>query len=313
MDVDEAEENEEKQLDAPKDIEDLHGDDQMGMEEEENRRKRKMPSQQQQKPKRKRRGPKKNRFLDMEADVEDDDGEDDTEEDELDMDDSFIAPEDELAEEMETEDYHHLNPYLHEDFVPHQTELPNHNNEAQSIDGTNSDEERQSSPMSDVKIDDAQQQPPSPVQTDENEDIESECSMALGIRRDTTPSDDYFENRPGTDKEGWLIRRELLHNAIKAAAIKKKRERDAEKKKLERINNREVVTYAYAHFGQKYDNVGYLHICIFTSILGLGLWATSSTKLQAGGHQTGFKVLRSQGAYQSQNWPNMLARQVRLV
>jgi hypothetical protein len=255
MEVDMADKNEEKeQLEESMDVEDLLGDDQMDIEDEENSRKRKRITQD--KPKRKRIAPKKCRYFDMEADVEDADGEDDMEDDETDLDDSFIAPEEELAEEMEADDYRHLNPYLHEGFVPHQMELPKHKNEADSIDGSNFDEEGRSSPISVTEIDDSQQQQPSPAQATENDDIDSECSVALGIRRDTTPSDDYFEKKPSTDKEEWRIRRELLHNDIKVAAIKKKRERDAEKKKMELKNNREVVTYAYSHFGQKYDNVG---------------------------------------------------------
>jgi hypothetical protein len=260
MDVDLVEENEEQQLEEPMDIEGLLGDDQMGIEEEENRRKRKMPSQQQQqKPKRKRRASKKNRFLDMEADVEDDDGEDDMEEDELDLDDSFIAPEEELAEEMEGDDYHHLNPYLYKEFVPRQKEFRINNNDAQSNNGTNSEEEQQqqSSPKAVYEIDEfGHMQTPSPTpMAADNDDLDSECSEALGIRRNPTPTDEYFVDKPGIDKEGWRIMRDLLHNDVKAQAIKKKRERDAERKKLERMNNREVVTYAYAHFGQKYDNV----------------------------------------------------------
>jgi hypothetical protein len=259
MEVDVAEENEEQQLEEPMDIEDLLGDDQMGMEEQENRRKRKISTQSQQKPKRKRRGPMKNRFFDMEADVEDDDGEDDMEEDELDLDDSFIAPEDEVAEEMDADDYHHLNPYLHNGFVPRQKEFPINNNDAKSDNGTNSDdgEEQQQSPMSVTAIDDDLQQQPTPaLMADENDnDLDSECSEALGIRRNPTPCDEFFVDKPGIDKEGWRVMNQLHHNDVKAAAIKKKRERDAERKKLERMNNREVVTYAYAHFGQKYDNV----------------------------------------------------------
>jgi hypothetical protein len=266
----------------------------MGIEEDENKRKRKRPMQQQQKPKRKRRGPKKNRFLDMEADVEDDDGEDDMEEDELDLNDSFIAPEEELAEEMEGNEYQHLNPYLHPGFVPRQKEVRN-NNELQSFDGTISDEEEQqqpSSPMSIAEIvDDAQQQPsPAPI-ANENDDLDSECSEALDIRRNPTPCDEYFVDKPGIDKDGWRIMRDLLHNDVKASAIKKKRERDAERKKLERKNNREVVTYAYAHFGQKYDNVGFIYTLHFTSILGIGLWGAAPAKLQARCHQAGFKAL----------------------
>jgi hypothetical protein len=263
MEVNVAEENEEQQLEEPMDIEDLLGDDQIGMEEEENRRKRKMPTQSQQKPKRKRRAPKKNRFLDMEADVEDDDGEDDMEEDELDLDDSFIAPEEELAEEMEGDDYQNLNPYLHNGFVPPQKEV--YNNKAKLIDGSISDEEveqqQQPNPEPIYEIDEfGHLQTPSP-RADKNEDLDSECSEAQEVRRNPTPSDEYFLDKPGIDKEGWRIMRDLLHNDVKAAAIKKKRERDAERKKLERKNNREVVTYAYAHFGQKYDNVGSKFIC----------------------------------------------------
>jgi hypothetical protein len=223
--------------------------------------------QQQQKPKRKRRGPNKNRFLDMEADVEDDDGEDDMEEDELDLDDSFIAPEDELAEEMEGDDYHHLNPYLHKEIVPRQKETPN-NSDAQSNDGSISDEEfeqqqQQQNPEPIYEIDEfGHMQTPSPTpMAAENDDLDSECSEALDIRRNPTPSDEYFVDKPGIDKEGWRIMRNLLHNDVKAQAIKKKRERDAERKKLERYNNREVVTYAYAHFGQKYDNVCEFFLC----------------------------------------------------
>jgi hypothetical protein len=269
MEVDLAEENEEQQLEEPIDIEGLLGDDQMGIEEEENKRKRKRPMQQQQKPKRKRRGPKKNRFLDMEADVEDDDGEDDMEEDEMDLDDSFIAPEDELAEEMEGDDYHHLNPYLHPEFVPRQKEV--YNNKAKSIDGSISDDEveqqqqqQQPNPEPIYEIDEfGHLQTPSPTQmaTENDDDLDSECSEALGIRRNPTPCDEFFVDKPGVDKEGWRIMNQLLHNDVKAAAIKKKRERAAELKKLERKNNREVVTYAYAHFGQKYDNVGSKFIC----------------------------------------------------
>jgi hypothetical protein len=266
MDVDVAEKNEEQKLNEPMDIEDLLGDDQMGIEEEENRRKRKLPTQQQhQKPKRKRRAPKKCRFLDMEADVEDNDGEDDMEEDELDLNDSFISPEDELAEEMEADDYHHLNPYLHKEFVPRQKEFPINNNDAQSNNCTNSDdgEEQQPSPMSLVEINDDPQQQPTPApMADENDDLDSGCSEALGIKRNPTPCDEYFVDKPGIDKEGWRIMNELHFNDVKAAAIKKKRERDSERKKMERKNNREVVTYAYAHFGQKYDNVGFICICI---------------------------------------------------
>jgi hypothetical protein len=263
MDVDVAEENEEQQLDEPMDIEGLLGDDQMGNEEEVNKRKRKMPTQEQQKPKRKRRGPKKNRFLDMEADVEDDDGEDDMEEDELELNDSFIAPEEELAEEMEGDNYQHLNPYLHKGFVPRQNKVQN-NNEVQSNDGTNSEEEQQqqSSSKAVYEIDEfGHMQIPSPTpMAADNDDLDSECSEALGIRRNPTPCDEFFVDKAGVDKEGWRIMNQLLHNDVKAAAIKKKRERDAERKKLERMNNREVVTYAYAHFGQKYDNVGSLLI-----------------------------------------------------
>jgi hypothetical protein len=295
MNVDVAEENEELQLEEPMDIEGLLGDDQMGIEEEENRRKRKLPTQEQhQKPKRKRRAPKKCRFLDMEADVEDDDEEDDMEEDELDLNDSFIAPEDELAEEMESDDYHHLNPYLHKEFVPRQKEFPTNNNDIRSNTGTSSDdgEEQQPSPMSVLKIGDEPQQQPTPApMADENDDLESECSEVLGVRRDPTPCDEYFVDKPDIGKEGWHIMRELLHNDNKAAAIKKKRERDAERKKLERKNNREVVTYAYAHFGQKYDNVCFIFSLHFTSILGLGIWGAAPDKLQARSHQAGLKAL----------------------
>jgi hypothetical protein len=258
MEVDE--ESEEQQLEEPMDIEDLLGDGPMNIEEERNNRKRKRPTQT--KPKgRRRRGPKKNRFLDMEADVEDDDGEDDMEEDEMDLDDSFIAPEEELAEEMENDDYHHLNPYLHKEIVLRQKEFPINNNDAQSNNGTNSDEEapQQPNPMPVYEIDEfghLQTPSPTPMADENDDDIDSECSEALGIRRNPTPTDEFFVDKPGIDKEGWRIMNQLLHNDVKAAAIKKKRERDAELKRLERKNNREVVTYAYAHFGQKYDNVG---------------------------------------------------------
>jgi hypothetical protein len=196
----------------------------------------------------------------MEADVEDDEGDDDIEEDELDLDDSFIAPEEELAEEMETDDYHYLNPYLYKELVPRQKEVFINNSAAQSNDGTNSEEQQQqqSSSKAVYEIDEfGHMQTPSPTPTAaDNDDLDSECSEALGIRRTKTPSDDYFAERPGVDKAGWRIMFDNFHKDIKAAAIKKKRERDAERKKLERMNNREVVTYAYAHFGQKYDNVG---------------------------------------------------------
>jgi hypothetical protein len=202
----------------------------------------------------------------MEADVEDDDGEDDMEEDELDLDDSFITPEDELAGEMEADDYHHLNPYLHKEFVPRQKEFVINNSDALSNDGTNLEEAQQqqeSSPMSIVEIDDAPQQQPTPApMADENDDLDSECSEALGIKRNPTPCEESFLDKPGIDKEGWHIMNELHDNDVKASAIKKKRERDAGRKNLERYNNREVVTYAYAHFGQKYDNVGFICICI---------------------------------------------------
>jgi hypothetical protein len=265
MDVDVAEENEEQELEEPMDVEDLLGDGQMGIEEDENKRKRKRPTEQRQKPKRKRRGPKKNRFLDMEADVEDDDGEDDMEEDELDMDDSFIAPEDELAEEMEMDDYHHPNPYLHKNTVPQQKVVFINNSDAQSNDGTNSEEEQQQQSNSKAvyEIDEfGHMQTPSPtLMASDDDDLDSECTEALGIRRTKTPSDDYFAEHPGIDKAGWRTMFDNFHKDIKAAAIKKKRERDAERKKLERKNNRQVVTYAYAHFGQKYDNVGSKFIC----------------------------------------------------
>jgi hypothetical protein len=287
MEVNVAEENEEQQLEEPMDIEGLLGDDQMGIEEEQNRLKRKRPpQQQQQKPKRKRRAPNKNRFLDMEADVEDDEGDDDIEEDELDLDDSFIAPEEELAEEMETDDYHHLNPYLHKYFVPQQKEVFINNSDAQSNDDINSEEQQQqqSSPKAVYEIDEfghMQTPSPTPRAAEIDDDIDSECSEALGVRRNPTPTDEYFVDRPGIDKEGWRIMRDLLHNDVKAQAIKKKRDRDDERKKLERMNNREVVTYAYAHFGQKYDNVGSFYAWHFTSNLGLGLWGADPEKLQA--------------------------------
>jgi hypothetical protein len=218
----------------------------------------------------------------MEADVEDDDGEDDIEEDELDLNDSFIAPEEELAEEMETDEYQHLNPYLHPGFVPRQNKVLN-NNELQSNDGNNSDDEellQASSPVSIAEIIEEVQQQPSPApKADENDDLDSECSEALGIVRTKTPSDDYFADKPGMDKAGYRIMFDNFHKDIKAAAIKKKRERDAERKKLERMNNREVVTYAYAHFGQKYDNVGFIYTLHFTSILGIGLWGADPAQL----------------------------------
>jgi hypothetical protein len=143
--------------------------------------------------------------------------------------------------------------------VPRQKDVLINNSDAQSNDGTNSEEEQeqQSSPKAVYEIDEfGHMQTPSPTpMAADNDDLDSECSEALGIRRNPTPTDEYFVDKPGIDKDGWRIMRDLLHNDVRAQAIKKKRERDAERKKLERYNNREVVTYAYAHFGQKYDNV----------------------------------------------------------
>lgn len=46
---------------------------------------------------------------------------------------------------------------------------------------------------------------------------------------------------------------------------KRKAEEEAKMKKEERRKNREVPTYIYCHYGQKYDNVGYIFILIYIS------------------------------------------------